>query len=69
VLAFWNFFDTSDKNWNSKYFGLLTFDKANNHSRTDSSIESLIIEINRVLTETRDTLLPKQMNGEMRVVY
>jgi hypothetical protein len=49
VIAFWNFFDTTDKNWNSKYFGLLNFDKANNHIRTDSSIENLIVKINKYI--------------------
>lgn len=47
VLAFWNFFDITGKNWNSKYFGLLNFDESNKHLRTDSSIEKLILEINK----------------------
>lgn len=46
VLTFWNFFDITDKTWNSKYFGLLNFDKNNNHQRTDASVENLILEIN-----------------------
>lgn len=49
VLAFWNFFDVSDSNWNSRYFGLLNFDKSNNHARTNASVEKLIQEINKNL--------------------
>lgn len=47
VIAFWNFFDTNIEGWNSKYFGLLKFEKDNNHKRTDSSIEQLIKEIEK----------------------
>jgi hypothetical protein len=47
VLAFWNFFDIKAEDWNTKHFGLLYFDKGNNHQRTDASIEKLILEINK----------------------
>ena len=49
VLAFWNFFEKSEEGWNSKYFGLLNFDKQNKHERTDASIEKLIQEINKCI--------------------
>lgn len=49
VIAFWNFFSTDIPGWNSKYFGLLQFDKNNNHQRTDASVENLIVEINKNL--------------------
>lgn len=45
AVAFWNFFQQDTAGWNSKYFGLLEFDKQNNHQRTKSSIEDLINEI------------------------
>lgn len=45
TIAFWNFFQINTSDWNSKYFGLLEFDKQNNHERTNSSIENLINEI------------------------
>ncbi len=47
VVAFWSFFKADIKGWNSKYFGLMQFDKNNKHLRTDSSIEKLIAEINK----------------------
>lgn len=49
VLAFWNFFNISDEKWNSKYFGLLNYDNNNNHTRTNASIEKMIIEINKCI--------------------
>jgi len=49
VIAFWNFFDTNIEGWNSKYFGLLKFEKDNNHKRTDASIEQLIREIEKAI--------------------
>ena len=49
VLTFWNFFDISDERWNSKYFGLLNFDKHDNHTKTNASIENLIQEINKCI--------------------
>lgn len=45
VIAFWNFFDNGIEGWNSKYFGLLKFDKDNNHQRTEATIEEIIKEI------------------------
>ena len=49
VIAFWNFFDTNIEVWNSKYFGLLKFDKDNNHQRSGASIEQLIKEIKKII--------------------
>jgi hypothetical protein len=49
VIAFWNFFDQDIDGWNSKYFGLLKFDKENNHTRTNAYIEKLIQEINKYI--------------------
>lgn len=47
VLDFWNFFSSDTSGWNSKYFGLLQFDKNNNYQRTDASVENLILKINK----------------------
>jgi len=47
VVAFWNFFSDDFEGINTKYFGLLNFDKSNNHQRTADSIEKMIIEINK----------------------
>lgn len=49
VMAFWNFFETTTDKWNTKYFGLLNYDKDNNHTRTDSNIEQLLEKINKHL--------------------
>lgn len=49
VIAFWNFFEDKMEGWNTKYFGLLKFDKNKNHKRFESSIENLILEINSVI--------------------
>ncbi|MDD3323148.1 MAG: hypothetical protein PHS59_17080 [Paludibacter sp.] len=57
VLAFWNFFDTTDKDWNSKYFGLVNYDKNNNHLRTNSSIENIIFKINQNISNQNHTLI------------
>lgn len=48
VLAFWNFFDTKNENWNTKYFGLRNIEK-NNHFRTDASVEAMIRMVNEVI--------------------
>ena len=48
VIAFWNFFNANIEGWNSKYFGLLKFEKDNDHQRTNTSVENLIIEIEKV---------------------
>jgi len=50
VLVFWNFFSSDIPGWNSKYFGLLQFDKNNEHLRTDASVENMIVEINKNFT-------------------
>lgn len=47
VLAFWNFFDSSEVGWNQKYFGLLKFKSDNKHEETGSTIEKMIVEINK----------------------
>lgn len=48
VLAFWNFFDTKNENWNTKYFGLRNIEK-NNHFRTDARVEAMIRMVNEVI--------------------
>lgn len=49
VIAFWNFFNPDIDGWNFKYFGLLNFEKGNNHQRTGASIEQLIKEIEEII--------------------
>jgi hypothetical protein len=39
VVAYWNFFDFEDTNFNTKYFGLKNRE---NNTTTDSTIEKLI---------------------------
>lgn len=45
VISFWNFFNTEDNNWRTKYVGLQTYDKTNSHPRTDGLIEDIMKQI------------------------
>lgn len=49
VLSFWNFFDVSTPNWNTKYFGLYNYSNDDNHQRV-GCIETLIIAVNKCIS-------------------
>lgn len=49
VIAFWNFFEDNMEGWNTKYFGLMEFDKNIKHERTKLSVEHMIRAIEESL--------------------
>lgn len=51
VIAFWDFFDTNTPEWNKKYVSIKHFNEKENHPFTGGRIESILLEIEKKITE------------------